>query len=117
MGVAFAPAEDFGLAVAETGLLFATDALALARTGFDFAGAALAALTGTAFAFGRASLAFTGAPLTFTGATFATGEAFFGATFLAEVGLPSDFAVLDLGINLGSKVSRLCWRNMGGGKK
>jgi hypothetical protein len=36
---------------------------------------------------------------------------------LAEVGLPSDFAVLDLGINLGSKVSRLCWRNMGGGKK
>lgn len=109
MGVAFVPAEDFGLVVAETGLLFATDVLALARTGFDFAGAALA-FAGTAFAFGRAAFAF-------TGAAFATGEAFFGATFLAEVGLPSDFAVLDLGINLGSKVSRLCWRNMGGGKK
>ena len=80
VGVAFAPEEDFDSAFAEIGLLVAGAALALARTGFGLPGATLA--------FTVAVFAFAGAALTFTEATFAAGEVFFGATFLAEAGLP-----------------------------
>ncbi|MEI7776660.1 MAG: hypothetical protein WCK17_18020, partial [Verrucomicrobiota bacterium] len=104
------------LALTGAGFALAEAALALVGAGFALAGAALA-LAGAGFALVGAALAIAGAALALTGAGFAPVEACFSATFLMGAGLPSDFAGLDLGIKLGSKVSRLCWRNSGGGKK
>jgi len=104
------------LALTGAGFALAEADLALAGAGFALAGADLA-LAGAGFALVGAALAIAGAALALTGAGFAPVEACFSATFLMGAGLPSDFAGLDLGIKLGSKVSRLCWRNSGGGKK
>jgi hypothetical protein len=121
--VVFNPEEAFCLALDEIGLVLrgvgltlAGADLALTGAGFALAEAALA-LAGAGFALAGADLAIAGAALALTGAGFAPVEACFSATFLMGAGLPSDFAGLDLGIKLGSKVSRLCWRNSGGGKK
>jgi hypothetical protein len=108
--------DEADLALAGAGFALAGADLALAGAGFALAGADLA-LAGAGFALVGAALAIAGAALALTGAGFAPVEACFSATFLMGAGLPSDFAGLDLGIKLGSKVSRLCWRNSGGGKK
>jgi len=137
-GVVFDPEEDCCLAfagadlaltktavaLAGSVLAFVEDALAGDDLAFEGAGLDALALAGIALAVARAVLALTGAVLALTRAGLALAEAgfvpveaCFSATFLMGAGLPSDFAGLDLGIKLGSKVSRLCWRNSGGGKK